>query len=57
MADMPTSYLAEKAHDIGRAGDRLYKTDGFIDTWDAEVSHLRLLAQSIVEEIDKWRGQ
>lgn len=57
MADMPTGYLVEKGAAVGRQADWLNDMGGFIDAFHGEVSHLRFLAQSIVEEIDKWRGQ
>ena len=54
MEKMPTIYLYEKGIDIGKAVAR-FDLIGEVRTDDAMVSEIRLWAQSIVDEIDKWR--
>lgn len=55
MTRMPTSYTLEKATALGRISDLIH--DPFVDTWDPCLSEIRHLAQSIIDEIDKWRNQ
>ncbi len=52
MDKMPTGYLYEKGTLIGKATARM---TGSISPDDGRIHELRLWAQSIVDEIDKWR--